>query len=80
MPASRTRLTSADTLVVGVEQEIELRIERAVAGEIRFEDHRLEEPGRMREMPFCRARVGHRLHGRVGVGQGRAEPRARFAD
>ena len=78
--ASRTRLTSADALVIGIEQEIELRIERAVAGQIRLENHSLEEPGRMREMPFRRARVRHRLHGRVGVGQGRAEAGARFAN
>ncbi len=78
--ASGTRLTRAYALVVGVEQEIELRIEGAVAGEILFEDHRLEKPGRMREVPFCRARIGHRLHGRVGVRQGRAEPRGCLAN
>ena len=66
--ASRTRLTGADALVIRVEEEIELRIERAIAAKIRFENHPLEEPRRMREMPFRRARVGHRLHGRVGVG------------
>ncbi len=77
---SWTRLTSADALIVGVEQEIELRIERAVAGEILFQNHSLEKPCRMREMPFCRARIGHRLHGRVGVGQWRAEASARFAN
>ena len=78
--ASRARLTRADALVIGIEQEIELRIERAVAGKIRFENHRLEEPGRMREMPFRRACIGHRLHGRIGVGQRRAEAGACFAD
>ena len=66
--SSRTRLTGADALVIGVEEEIELRIERAVAGKIRFENHPLEKPRRVREMPFRRTCVGHRLHGRVGVG------------
>ena len=78
--ASGTGLTSADAFVIGVEQEIELRIERAVAGQIRFENHPLEEPCRMREMPFRGARVRHRLHGRVGVGQGRAKAGACFAN
>ena len=77
---SRTRLTRADALVIGVEQEIELRIEGAVTWEIGFENHSLEKPRRMREMPFCRTGVGHRLHGRVGVRQGRAEARARLAN
>ena len=77
---SWTRLTRADALIVRVEQEIELRIERAITGEALFENHRLEKPCRMREMPFCRARIGHRLHGGVGVGQWRAEPSARLAN
>ncbi len=70
--ASGARLTGADALVIGVEQEIELRIEHAIAAKIRLENHFLEEPRRMREVPFCRACVGHRLHGRVGVGKWRA--------
>ena len=78
--ASRTRLTRANALVIGIEQEIELAIERAITGQSLFENHSLEKPCRMREMPFRRACVGHRLHGRVGVGQRRAEPCARRAN
>ncbi len=77
--ASRTRLTRAYAFVIRIEQEIELRIEHAVAAQILFEDHSLEEPSRMREMPFRRAGVWHRLHGRVGVGERGAETRACLA-
>src|SRR3984957_15466491 len=77
--SSRTRLTGADALVVGVEEEIELRIERTVAGEIRFENHPLEKPRRVREMPLSGTCVGYRLDGRVSVGQRGAEARACFA-
>ncbi len=78
--ASGTGLTRADALVIGIEQETEVAIERAVVGEVLFENHSLEKPCRMREMPFRRACVRHRLNGRIGVGQRRAEPLARLAN
>ena len=78
--ASRARLTRAYAFVIRIEQEIELTIVHAVAAQILFEDHPLEEPGGVREMPFRRACVGHRLHGGVGVGERRAETRACLAN
>src|SRR5687768_9230894 len=48
-------------LVVGIKQETEPLVETRVAGEMRYQDKFLKEPGRVREMPFCRARLGHGL-------------------
>ncbi len=68
------RRRRAHGLVVGVEQEREARVERAVADHVRAEHEGLEEPARVGEVPLGRARVGHRLHelvlGRERLGEG----------
>src|SRR5687768_688258 len=51
-PASGARLPRPDTLVVGVEAILETLVEDLIAGKERLEQERLEEPRRMREMPF----------------------------
>src|ERR1700677_5209705 len=53
--ASRTWLAGADALVIGVEEEIELRTEAAIAAKIGLANHPPENPGRMREVPLRRA-------------------------
>ena len=59
--ALRARVLRTDGVVVGIEQVSEQGIERAVARQRRLERERLEVPARVREVPFGRARVGHRL-------------------
>ena len=49
-------------LVIGVEEECELRIERRITIEVHAKDERLEEPGDVGAMPFRRAAVRHGLH------------------
>ena len=50
-----------DGLVVRIEQVRERRVEHAVRRHVRHEHERLEEPGGVGPVPFCRAHVGHRL-------------------
>jgi hypothetical protein len=60
-PALGTRMPRPDGLVVGVEQEPELGVELLM---VRFgpsKDEGLEEPRRVRSVPFRRAHVRHRL-------------------
>src|SRR5260221_9086504 len=57
----RPRVAIADAVVVGVEQDPVLRRESSVTRLVRNQDESLEEPRRVREMPFHRTRVGHRL-------------------
>src|SRR5205085_1440421 len=61
------------TVVVGVEQHPEGRMERLEAGFARFQDEGLEEPGGVRQVPLDRAGIRHRLGttvlGRQGYGQ-----------
>src|SRR5690606_24860434 len=52
----------AHGVVVGVEQMAEGFVPEPVAWREGVQDELFEEPGRVREMPFRRARVGHRLH------------------
>ena len=59
--ALMSRVPVADGVVVAVEQVSVRRIVGFVAGQVRLQDERLEEPRRVRSMPFGRARVGHRL-------------------
>src|SRR3546814_1043159 len=42
--------------------------------------HRFEKPGGMREMPFGRARIGHRLHRGIGIRQRFGKFQARVAN
>jgi hypothetical protein len=52
-------------VVIRIKEEGVLRDFRAVARHPDFDDERLEEPGRVREMPLRRADVGHRLHDEI---------------
>ncbi len=68
-PAPAARLPLAFALVVGVEAVLEVRRELAVVRQVRLEDEALVEPGRVREVPFRRTGVVHRLHSLVFVAQ-----------
>ena len=61
-PALGSGVTSADGLVVGVEQEPEALVVGRVLGS---EHERLEEPRRVGAVPLGGTGVGHRLHGLV---------------
>ena len=61
-PALSSRVHVAHTLVVAVEQHAECRVERLEIGLEALKDERLEKPGQVREVPFGRTGVGHRLH------------------
>ena len=47
--------------IIGVEQEGEALVEDLITCVIRLDQKGLEKPGRVRAMPFGRARVRHRL-------------------
>jgi hypothetical protein len=51
-----------DRLIIRVEEKAELLVEHAVTRLMRHEHELLEEPGRVSEVPLCRARVRHALH------------------
>lgn len=68
-PALRPRMLLTDALVIAVEQHAEVRIEGLERVLMALEDKGLEEPGQMRQMPFGRAGVGHRLHLAILVGK-----------
>src|SRR5262245_17659804 len=53
------------TFVVGVKAKVEGVVEYTVSGQALRKDKGLEEPRHMREVPFGRARVFHRLDGHV---------------
>ena len=59
-----------DGLVVGVEEEPEVRVEELVAGERGLEQEGLEEPGGVGPVPLGGAHVGHGLDRLVLGGQG----------
>ena len=59
--ALRARMALADAHIITVELNRIGRIESAIAGLVLREEKRLEEPARMRQMPFGRAGVRHRL-------------------
>src|SRR5439155_11105940 len=52
-------------IVVGVEENAIRGVEAAIPGTVRLQHKSLEEPCGMRQMPFHRARVRHRLDGAV---------------
>ena len=56
------RVTRTGGHIIRVEEISEPLVEYAVAGKPRDQQELLEEPGRMRAMPFGRAGIGHRLH------------------
>jgi hypothetical protein len=49
----------AGTLIIRIEQEVPLRIERRAARAAAPEHEALEEPGRVRQMPLDGAGIGH---------------------
>ena len=55
----------AGSVVIRIEQKRILRDRRHISGEKFLEDKRFEKPRRMRQMPFRRANIGHRLHNAV---------------
>ncbi len=59
--ATRPIVLRSDRLVVGVEQKLEGRVERPMVRDVRQEHERLEEPGRVGEVPLGGAGVRHRL-------------------
>ncbi|CAM8770751.1 hypothetical protein NCM_01976 [Burkholderia pseudomallei] len=67
--ALRPRMPRAERFVIRIEEIRIARIEQPVAARMPREDHGLEEPCRMREMPLRRTRVRHRLQRLVLRGQ-----------
>ncbi len=55
--------------VIGIEQERPIGVIRLVSVAVLAQEKRLEEPGRVRQMPFRRRGVFHRLQRRVGIAQ-----------
>ncbi len=74
-PALRARVLPPHAVVVRVEQHAERRIERSEAALVRLQDEGLEEPARVRQVPFDGAGVGHGLGAAV---LGREGPRQRL--
>ena len=60
--ALRTRVARAGGHIIRVEEVSEALVEHAIAGETRRQQELLQEPCRMRAVPFGRAGIGHRLH------------------
>ena len=50
--ALRPGMARAERLVVGVEEEIESLVEGAMVAQVGLQQHRLEEPGGVREVPL----------------------------
>jgi hypothetical protein len=63
--ALRARELFAQGVVIGIEEVAEIGMKGLVARGMALEHEGLEKPGRMRHMPFHRARVGHGLRGAV---------------
>jgi hypothetical protein len=51
-----------ECFVIRIEEKRVLLVKERIARRMSDEQHRLEEPCRMRQMPLRRARIGHRLH------------------
>src|SRR5512143_498571 len=64
-------MARADALVIGVEAIFEALVEHAIAGQEALQQEGLEEPGGVREVPFGRARIVHRLDDLVLIAQWR---------
>src|SRR5438270_6921955 len=54
-------MSLADGFVIGVEEIAVVAIVWMVTRHMREKNEGFEKPGRMRAMPFCGARIGHRL-------------------
>src|SRR5262245_65185810 len=68
-----------DLLVIGVEEDTKLRVERAIPAPVLLEDEGLEEPAGVREMPLGRTGVVHGLRLAVLRRQRRAQALGRGA-
>ena len=68
-PPRRPRMARTLSLIVTVEQERKPLVMQPISRHMITQQECLEEPGRMRQMPFCWAGVGHRLRAGIGVGQ-----------
>src|SRR5262245_58117567 len=66
----RPRVARPGRDVVGIEEISELPVEDPITGKTRDQEELLEKPGRVRAMPFGRARIRHRLHYLVLGAQG----------
>ena len=71
--ASGARVALSHGVIIGVEHVLKVSVEFFIAAKMRLQDEAFEEPGDVRQMPFCRARIVHRLHGCVGIGQGNGQ-------
>jgi hypothetical protein len=74
------RMLFADAVVIGVEQHPERRMERLEAGLHALQDKGLEEPRGVRQVPFDRTGVGHRLRAAILVGQRLGQQQRMAAD
>ncbi len=66
-PALRARMAGANCFVIGVEEERIARLELSILRVVRHQDHGLEKPGRMRQVPLRRTRIRHGLCRGIGV-------------
>ena len=66
-PAARARVARSFGLIIAVEEEGVALIEGPIAARIIAKNEGLEEPARMREVPFRRRRIRERLDRRIGV-------------
>ncbi len=72
-PAPVARMPPAFRLVIAVEQERKALVVQPVPRDMIAQHERLEEPAGMRQMPFGRRCVGHRLHRRIRIRQRRGQ-------
>ena len=68
-PARRARMPCAFGFIIAVEQIGEAVVKRPVSGDMVPQDEAFEEPCHMRQMPFGRGRIRHRLNGRIRIGK-----------
>jgi hypothetical protein len=68
-PPLGARVLVAHAVVVRVEEHPERRMKRREIDFARLENEGFKEPRRMRQVPFHRARIRHRLRAAVFVGQ-----------
>ena len=73
MPRRGTCVARAFGFVIAVEEVGPTLVEWAIARHMVAKDEGLEEPGRVREMPFGGGCIRERLDGRVGIAERRGE-------
>src|SRR3569623_2372248 len=74
MAALRARMTRASADVIGIEEKSVVRVKDLVARHMPAEHELFKEPCGMGTVPFCRARIRHRLDELVLCGQGSGAP------